>query len=761
MKKKGVVKTEQTGAVVSRVFVLLLMFGVAAFGALAWKLFDIQVSRHGELQAKAIEQQTRESVVRASRGTIYDINGKALAVSATAETVYIDPYMLKLNGEDAFAIATRLSELLGVERGSILTKFENTKQRGLPIKRKIEGEEAAAVRQYIVDGKLTSVYLAEDSKRYYPQSSLASSVIGFVGTDNYGLEGLEAKYDGYLTGTDGRVVRLKNVAGTDMLFSDYENYFDAENGCDITLTIDSTIQYYLEKHLKQAVADFNARAGAAAIAMDPKTGAILGMVSLGNYDLNAPFDVSAEVMESLAGLEGSEYSDALAAARQLQWRNKAISDTYEPGSVFKIMTLAMALEEGLVNESSTFFCGGQLDGVPGRTGAPYHCWKTAGHGQQTLTEAVQNSCNVAFINIGLRVGAEAFYKYVEAFGFFNKTGVDLSGESASIWWTPEVFKEEDNKTQLASASFGQTFNITPIQLITAVSAVINGGNMYTPHIVKTVTDANGGIVMNAEPSPVRQVVSEKTSETVREILENVVSHGTGGNAYVEGYRVGGKTGTTTDTVKEANEGVREYKVSFCGAAPMDDPRLVVLVLLDNPPPIEETGIYVSGGNMAAPVVGRIMSEALPYLGVVPHYTEEEAGQLNVSVPRLEGKSEQEAAALLDKTGLAYRIVGDGASVTDQLPAPNASVSPGTKVIIYLGGQRPDIEDIIVPSLMGLSYSDAKRALENAGLFIRSVGVPAHVSGAAVSVQSVQAGNKAPPGAVIEVTLIDKSIQGQY
>lgn len=749
---------EPMGAVIGRSFILLLICGVAAFLTLGWKLFDVQVRRHGELEAKAIEQQTRESVVKASRGTIYDVNGKALAVSATAETVYIDPYMLKLNGEDAASISSALSELLGEDREAILAKFANTEQRGLPVKRKIEGEEAAAVRQYISDNKLTSVYLSEDSKRYYPQSSLASSVIGFVGTDNYGLEGLEAKYDDYLTGTDGRVVRLKNVAGTDMLFSDYENYFDAENGCDIALTIDSTIQYYLEKHLKQATIDFGAEGGAAAIAMNPKTGEILGMASLGNYDLNAPFDVSDEITEALAGLEGEEYSAALLAARQRQWRNKAISDTYEPGSVFKIITLAMALEEGLVDESSTFDCGGELHGVPGRTGAPYHCWKAEGHGNQTLSEAVQNSCNIAFIKIGLSIGAEKFYKYIEAFGFFDRTGVDLSGESESIWWSPEVFTEPGNKTQLASASFGQTFNITPLQLITAVSAVVNGGNMYTPHIVKRVTDADGNIVKNAEPSPVRQVVSEETSAVVRKILENVVSEGTGRNAYVKGYRVGGKTGTTTDTVKEAAEGVKEYKVSFCGAAPMDDPRLVVLVLLDNPSP---SAGYISGGNMAAPVVGKIMSEALPYLGVIPQYTEEEAKQLDVSVPKLGGKTTDEAAAALDKAGLSCQTVGDGETVTDQLPAPNAAVSPGTKVIIYMGGKRPDEAEITVPALVGLSYGEAKRALENAGLFIRSTGVSAAASGASVSVQSVPAGGMTAVGAVIEVTLIDKSIQGQY
>ncbi|NLB28871.1 MAG: PASTA domain-containing protein, partial [Clostridiales bacterium] len=597
-------------------------------------------------------------------------------------------------------------------------------------------------------------------KRYYPQSTLASNVIGFVGTDNYGLDGLEAKYDSYLTGEDGRVVRLKNVSGTDMLFSDYENYFDAKDGDDVTLTIDTTIQYYIEKHLSQAIADFQVQSGAAAIAYDPRNGEILALASYGNYDLNAPFDVSGEVREALDLIEDpEEYASELALARQAQWRNRAISDTYEPGSVFKTITLSIALEEGLVDGHSTFYCGGSVE-VPGRT-RPVDCWKHGGHGSQTLEEAVQNSCNVAFVNIGMRIGAETFYKYIEEFGFFETTGVDLPGEAGSLWWSPDVFINPNGKSELAAASFGQTFNITPIQLITAISAVVNGGEMYTPHVVKQISDNEGNIVYSAGAKPSRQVLSAETSEKMRSILESVVSSGTGANASVKGYRIGGKTGTSTNTVLQAETGgeVKEYIVSFCGIAPMDDPQIAILLLLDNPSPA--TGLYISGGVMAAPVVGNMFSDILPYLGVVPQYTEEEIKELNVTVPKLGGMYAEDVTSALNNLGLEYRFVGEGGTVTDQFPSAHAIVSPGTTVVVYMGAPMPDNEDVAVPDLTGRSYREAKQLLEAAGLFIRNVGVSASVNSAVVSIQSAAGGSVVTYGSVIEVTLVDKNLQWQY
>ena len=747
------------GIVRNRTFMLLITCGVIAFLAVGANLFKIQVIEHSKYEAAAISQQTRDSTVRASRGTIFDRNGKVLAANAAAETVYIDPYLLALEGEDAEAIATKLAELLGVDRDEILKKYEDTSKSGLPIKRKIEADEAAPLRQYISENKIKSVYLTEDTKRYYPQSTLASNIIGFVGTDNYGLDGLEARYDKYLTGEDGRVVRLRNVSGTELWFSDYENYFEAKDGNDVMLTIDTSIQYYLEKHLTQAVADFNVLNGAAAIAMDPKTGEILGSVSLGNYDLNAPFDVSGEIREMLDMIEDPEERSAqLALARQTQWRNKAISDTYEPGSVFKTITLAVALEEGLIDEHSTFYCDGHME-VAGRE--PVKCWRIQGHGTQTLAEAVQNSCNVAFVNIGFRIGAERFYRYIEEFGFFDKTNIDLPGEAGSIWWTYEEFAHGLFKTELAAASFGQTFNITPIQLVTAISAAVNGGELYTPHVVKQITDNNGNVLFSGNNDPLRQVISSETSTIVRAMLESVVSEGTGANASVKGYRVGGKTGTSTNTVIQAETGgeVKQYTVSFCGVAPMDDPQIVILLLLDNPDPGPE--IYVSGGGLAAPVVGNMLSDILPYLGVVPQYTEEEIMELNVTVPRLDGMYVEDVTAALDRLKLEYRFVGDGGTVTDQIPSAHAVVSPGTTVVVYMGEKKPDNEEVTVPDLTGKSYSEARRTLEAAGLFIRSIGASASTGGAVVSIQSTAVNSVVPYGSVIEVTLVDKSIQGIY
>ena len=745
------------GIVKNRAFVLLVTCGIIAFLAVGFNLFKIQVLQHDKYEAAAISQQTRDSTVKASRGTIYDRNGKELAVSVMAETVYIDPHLLDVEGEDALAISTKLSELLGVDRDEVLAKFADITKSGLPIKRKLEAGEAALVRAYISENKLRSVYLSQDTKRYYPQSTLASNVIGFVGIDNYGLDGLEARYDKFLTGEDGRVVRLKNVTGTDMMFTDYENYFEAKNGNDVTLTIDTTIQYFLEKHLTQAVADFYVQNGALAIAMNPKTSEILGMVSLGNYDLNAPFDVNDEVLEALDLIEDpQERSNGLALARQKQWRNKALSDTYEPGSVFKTITLAIALEEGLIDENTTFYCDGDIH-VEGRE--PVKCWKLAGHQTQTLAEAVQNSCNVAFVNIGMKIGAETFYRYIEEFGLFNKTNIDLPGEAGSLWWSYEEFAHGLFKTELAAASFGQTFNITPIQLITAISAAVNGGELHTPHVVKQITDNNGNIVFSGNNESLRQVVSAETSATVRRILETVVSEGTGANAQVKGYRVGGKTGTSRDTSLEAATGEVKYTVSFCGVAPMDDPQIAILLVLDNPMHGQE--VYISGGNMAAPVVGNMLADILPYLGVVPHYTEEEILELNITVPKLEGMYVEDVTATLDRLQLDYRFVGDGGTVTDQIPSPFAVVSPGTSVVVYMGESRPDNEAVKVPELTGKSYNEAKRILEAAGLFIRSVGVSAGAGGATVSVQSMAAGSDVEYGAVVEVTLVDKSIQGLY
>ena len=746
--------------ILRRTLVLMAVCGIAAFIVLAVKLYDIQINKHEMYAEKALENQTRETVVTASRGTIYDTNGNVLAMSASVETVFISPYeTTEIYNEDKELIADGLSNILGVDRDAILKKMDNTSSWYETVKRKIESDVSEEVRLFIKDNGLKSIHLETDTKRYYPQSSLASHIIGFVGDDNYGLNGIEMTYNQYLEGTNGRIVRLKNAKGTDMLFADFEDYYDAKDGDDLSLTIDSSIQFYVEKYLAQAIEDYDVQDGGACIVMQPKTGAILAMASYGEYDLNNYLQLSDEVQARLDQIaDPAEYRQEYNLALQQQQRNKAISDTYEPGSVFKIITCAMALDENVVGLDDTFYCGGSMD-VLGRKG-PLYCWKKTGHGTQTLTQAMQHSCNVALVNIGLDVGASAFYDYIDAFGLFEKTGIDLPGEGSSIWWPESEFANPKNLSSLAAASFGQTFNITPIQMITAVSAVVNGGNLMQPYVVKEINDADGNIVVSNEPTVVRQVISEQTSNTMCDILEAVVGgkEGTGKNAYVAGYKIGGKTGTSTNTVELAEGEEKRYIVSFCGVAPTDDPQVAILLLLDNPS--AKSGIYRSGGNMAAPVVGHILSEVLPYLGIQPVYTEEELETLDVTVPKLAGMTIEEATQALDKLGLTQRIIGDGDRITDQLPSLNAAVAPNSQIILYAGGQK-STEMVAVPQLYGKSYLDAKNALENAGLLIRSGGTLSNSSKSAVTTQSVTSGEQVPMGTIIDVTLVDGSIIGEY
>lgn len=758
-KKSASLQTGRT--ILGRTLVLLAVCGILAFVVLAVKLYDVMIVNHEYYEAKAINNQTRESEIAANRGTIYDANGKILAMSATVYNVFISPYEMNLYGEDPSLIANGLSSLLGVDSAKIREMMDDTASWYKTVAKKLEEEDTAAVRAFISENGLKSVHLELDSKRYYPYSSLACHVIGFVGDENKGLGGLEYVYNEQLSGVNGRIVRLKTERGTDMKFNDFEDYYDAVDGNDVTLTIDSTIQFYLEKELSQAVEDYDVLNGAGCIAMNPKTGEILGMVSLGNFDLNNYAALSDDDMAEIEMItDETEKSEAITAARNLQWRNKTLSDTYEPGSVFKVITLAMGLEEALVDDGSTFFCGGHME-VPGRD--TLHCWRAIGHGTQTLSQALENSCNVALTTIGLRIGGERFYDYAEAFGFFGKTGIDLQGEASSIWWDREQFIAESNSNRLSSlaaASFGQTFNITPIQLVTAISATVNGGNLMQPYIVKEIADPDGNVITANEPKVVRQVVSAETSEIVCGILENVVSVGTGGNAAVNGYRIGGKTGTSEKVPEIAAEPgtPKNYIVSFCGVAPMDDPQIVILMLLDTPRNGQPT--YISGGVMAAPVVGKMMAEILPYMGIEPVYTDEELQNIDHVVSYVTGLTVAEAESKLKEDGFSVQVVGNGDTVTDQLPAASATVARGTKIIIYAGTAKPETETT-VPDLSNKSYSAAKTALENAGLFISTSGVLPSADNAAVSMQSIAAGDSVPYGSVVNVVLVDSSMVGRY
>ncbi len=754
-----------------RTLFLLSVCGAAAFVVLAARLYQLQIVRHDELESRAIAQQVRETTVSAPRGTIYDCKGEVLAMSAGVDTIYLSPAEIEQYGEDAEAIAEGLSDILGLDYETVYAKTQNSGSWYEVVARKVEEDVATQVREFKEEGGYNGIKLEADTKRYYPNGSLAAHVIGFVGTDNTGLGGIEAKYDKALSGTNGFIMRSTTAAGTDLLYTSWEDYFDAVPGSDVELTIDATIQYYVEKHLAQAVEDYDIQNGAAAICMDVDTGAILSMASLGNFDLNNYQAISDEAMAEIdaSAQSEAERAELIAAAQQLQWRNKAISDTYEPGSTFKIITLAMALEEGVVDMNSTFYCGGSVS-VQGRN-TPVKCWKSGGHGSQTLTQAVQHSCNVAFVNIGRLIGEERFYDYAEAFGFFERTGdssvqltgrtgIDIGGESGSIWWSEDVFCNPENLSQLAAASFGQTFNITPLQLVTAVSACVNGGYLMQPHLVNSVTSPDGSVT-EYEPVEIRQVISEETSAKVREILEQVVGdsvEGTGRNAYVAGYRIGGKTGTSTKTTQEI-AGTKEYIVSFIGVAPADDPQIALLVLLDNPS--SESGIYVSGGQMAAPVVGKMMADILPYLGVEPEYSDSELQTMDRAVPDVTGLSLAEAQSKLSEAGLGFRVIGSGGSVTSQLPAANSVIASGSEVLLYADAAPTGGGS--VPNLTGMTYSEAIRTLAGMGMFVGSDSSVTDADSQIVSGQDVRAGTQAGAGTVVTVTLYenDEELLGIY
>ncbi len=744
-------------SMIRRTQFLMAVFGVVAFIILGVKLYQIQIIDHERYESAAIEQQLRDTTVTAVRGTIYDRTGTVLAMSASAENVFISPAELIKYDENPSEIASTLAEILGVEYDTIMKKWDNTASWHETIAQKVDDATASAVRSYKNEKDLKSVHLEPSSKRYYPYSTLASQIIGFVGTDNYGLEGIEAVYNNYLEGVNGRIVRATTENGVDMLYLGYENYYDASDGDSLTLTLDSTIQYYLEKNLAQAIEDYQLENGAMGIVMDVKTGAVLGMSSLPDYDLNNFFAVNentvAKYKEQLESKEitEEEYDAAINAALLKQWRNRIISDTYEPGSTFKIITLAMGLEEGVISENDEFFCGGSIE-VKGRADDPVHCWSD-GHGSQTLAEAAQHSCNVAFVNIGLRMGEKRFYDYVESFGFFDKTGIDLYGEGSSIWWPRSVFEDPNNYSQLAAASFGQTFNITPIQLITAVSAVANGGYLMEPYIVSRITDSDGEIISSHEPKVVRQVISEETSKRVCSILESVVgsSGGTGKNAYVAGYRVAGKTGTSVDTIAEAS-GEKKYKVSFIGFAPADDPQIAVLVILDSPS--RSSGIYISGGVMAAPVVGKIMSDVLPHIGVEQEFGAGENKLVGVKVPNVKGLGLVEAKQRLTELGFEVTFSGTQDTITDQAPMANVTVAEGSTIILYAGDPKPT-DTVTVPNLSNMSFKQARAVLQQDGLFLKSTGVaPSDSRTIVVAGQGTSAGSSVSFGSVVQVTLID-------
>ena len=790
----------------SRTVLMMALLGVGTFLLLFWKLYDLQINQHEEMQERAVNQQTHSAVVTASRGTVYDRNGLALAISATAESVFISPkeivaYVKNQEEEnktaaekaaekgesytapevrDQLYIARGLSRILEVDQATIEYHMEKTGSMYEILKKKVELETANEVRRFIngeIDDqgdevpkgqrkKLQGVFLQPDSKRYYPYSSLAANVVGFVNGENQGGVGLEAKYDSVLEGTAGLTVTAKNAAGTDLLYQ-YEQYYDAENGNNLVLTLDVNVQSYLEKGIESMVEKFGAKNGATGIVMDVNTGAIVGMASYPNYDPNQYGTVTdgvllkkletarAEVERKKDSYESEEsYQAALDQAFSnvlgTQWRNKCIDSTYEPGSTFKPLTLAAALEENVVTPSSTFNCTGSV-----KVGIwTMNCSKKAGHGQQTLEVAVGNSCNPAFINIGQRVGAETYYEYLKAFGLMDETGVDMIGEVPGIFADEKTFTTD--VAALASYSFGQTFNVTPLGLIRAQAACIIGGYLYTPYVVEQVLDDDGNVIQQHDTTPVRQVVSEETSAIVRQCLEYVVAQGTGKNGQVAGYRIGGKTGTADKTgTKTADNPKGDVIVSFMCFAPADDPQYIMLLTMDTPS--RDTGIYVSGGNYVAPTASSIMADILPYLGIEPDYTEEELAKIDAAVPNVVGLAAEAAKTKLKNAGFAYRTVGDGNSVTDQTPAGGAIVPNNATIVIYLGAEKSDAP-CVVPDVMGKTAAEANTALTNAGLIMKVTGTTTTSSGNVHAIaQDQAAGTELAAGSVVTVQFGDRSV----
>ena len=732
----------------TRTLLLLGVFGVLTFVLLFAKLYHWQITEHDELQSVAVRQQTLRTTVEASRGTIYDRNGTILAMSASAEDIFLSPKEIVENDQDQNLIANGLAEILNLDAADILKKMEKTNSQYEILKKKADDELADKVREFINKNELRGVFLRPTSKRSYPKGTLASQVIGFA-NDNGGSMGLEATYNDELTGENGMVVTARDRDGRSVLYQ-YDQYFDAENGCDLHTTLDTTIQYYLEKGVQELEARFGTGKGATGIVMDVNTGAVLAMASLPTYDLNAPGKVYNDFLTS--GMTEEQIEENMKDLLNKQWRSKAINDTYEPGSTFKSVVLAAALEEGVVSESDTFECTGSVN----IAGSTIRCSDRKGHGTQTLAKAVANSCNPAFIAIGQRLGAERFYDYLEDFGFLETTGIDMQGEANSTVWSREWFTGPYGEASLATASFGQRFNVTPIQLITAASAVINGGHLMQPYVLESITDADGNVIQSTEPTERRQVVSEATSEKCRIILEGVVNGGTGKNAYQAGYRIGGKTGSS-ETLEDDHT-----IVSFLGFAPADDPQVVILIAFDNPKPVSPGsnytagGYYISGGVMGATRAGELLANILDYMGVEKQYTAEELSGADVLAPSVTGLSLADAQAKAEAVGLTVRTVGDGETVTDQIPIQGASIPGGSEMVLYMGEAKPT-DQVEVPDLSGKSPETVRQTLSNLGLYMKATGVSDYYTSSTIAAgQSIAAGTMVDRGTVVEVQFMDNT-----
>ena len=745
------------------------ILGIIAFIPLGVRLYDLMVINYSYYARQALRNQTRTTQVSGQRGVIYDRNMNILADSVTVETVYLDPHELKQSGQDLDAVSRELGRILELDPSWILEQAKDLKKRYKQIAAGIDAEIGAQIRSYINSNQISGIHLEPNAKRVYPYGTLAAQVIGFTNASGQGSEGIEAAYNSYLEGAYSKVVTTKGNNEMDMPYS-YEKFISSQDGCSLILTLDATVQACLEKQMYAAIDRYDVQSGAFGLVMDVNTGEILAMATLGSYDPNtyleiADEDVKARIeqlrLEYLMHPTGSEnyinglsaYQQALQNARLKQWRNRCISDGYEPGSTFKVLTMAAALDSDAISLDTSFYCRG-AEQIPGRAQL-LHCWRSTGHGAQKTPQALQNSCNLAFAHIALKLGGDRFYEYVKNFGILEKTGIDLAGESKGVFFDKALVTDTDKwgTASLTSGSFGQTFKLTPLQLVRAISAVVNGGVLMEPYIVAEALDENGNTVLRQEPTQVRRVISEETSRLMRELMESVVTEGTAKNAQVAGFSVGGKTGTSEkiDVFDENGQRVLDKIVSFVGVAPMDDPRYIVLVALDTPS--RTTGMYISGGVMAAPTVGAVLSDILPYLEVKHNYTEDDLQSRLIPVGDLTGMSAKEAKAALQKQGLEAVFKGSADAVTDQLPGPGQSLPGGSQVMVYLG-ENAGAQTVKMPDFSGMTRQQASDAAGLLGLYILPKGnteVAAHIKAVA---QSVPAGTQVQTGTTVSVTFTD-------
>lgn len=753
-----------------QVFILVAFVAFSLF--VGYHLLKFTVLDGDKWQQLANAQQMASMTIKANRGTIYDSNGTVLAQSSTVWDVIIAPQAIYKKNEElrkaydkkrekwladddpdkeplgdyrelSDIICNGLAEILEIEPDSMLKSCEERKQNYIIAKHKVEKPVVAEIQEFLLKNGISSdcVYTEQSSRRYYPNGSLASTVIGFTNFDGYGVYGLEAYYDDYLRGVDGRAFYRKDGLGQGIEYIN-DNYFSAIDGNSLVLTLDEVLQHYVEKNLEKSISQHAVVNRAVGIIMDCNTGGVLAMATAPSYDLNSPStivgDYETGLLESRAeeGATEEELTELRAALREQQWKNKAVNELYYPGSVFKTVTCSTGLDQEVISMDSTFTCSGVFNVA----GTNIHCWKGGGHGTLNLQQAITASCNPSFMQIGAILGADTFCEYFESFGFTEKTGIDLPGEANSLY----IPRSRMGPVELATSAFGQSNKITPIQMCTAFCAIVNGGYLVTPHLVDKILDSNGNVVETRETEVKRQVISKDTSDQMRAILEEIVTFNGGSNAYIQGYRIGGKSGTA-ERIDEYNAAGgaaggahMTYVSTFAAAVPMDDPRIVMLIAIDTP-----TGSQFYGSTVAAPVVSAVFREGLEHLGIYPTYTKEEQEKMDAVVPWVIGSLSMKAESFLAAKGFKAKLVGndsDDAVVTAQIPYSGASIPKGSTVILYFGDAKA--ETAAVPNVIGMSAAQANEAITNAGFNIKLTG------GAVQNVNAVAVSQSFVPGVVI-------------